>query len=243
MKRTAILALVTALFLSACIPTLPSIELPGQAPAVDVQATDQALAATLAVETLNALPTPTLEPATNTPEPTASNTESATATETPTATTDPDATATETSTPDPNASATATGTPVTATATITGTLPTATVTVTGTLPTVTQSATPTATETLYARFYGTLPPSIPYGKVKLVNKAKTEVYISMHCATVDGYTTIIEYPVDKRLRVDAPAGTYSYVAWVGGRQYLGGFKLGQGSEIEITFDKNKVSTK
>ena len=236
MKRTVVYLLATALFLSACIPALPSLQQPADSPAVDVQATDAALAATLAVETLNALPTPTLEPATDTPEPTATYTETATATETATvtetATTDPNATATETLTPNPNASATATGITFTATATVTGTPPTAT-----------KSATPTATETLYARFYGTLPPSIPYGKVKLINKSKAEVYISMNCTTVDGYTTIIEYPVSGTMRVSAPTGTYTYVAWAGGRQFQGWFGLGKKSEVEITFNKDKVTIK
>jgi hypothetical protein len=226
--------LVIALFLSACgIPGLPSLQQPTSAPAVDVQATDAALALTLAVETLNALPTPTLVPATDTPAPTATfMEESPTATET--------ATATETLTPDPNASATNTLTPnPSVTTTATGTL-TATITVTGTLPTTTPF-TPTATETLHARFYGTLPPEIPYGKVSLINRSKAEVYISMQCTTVDGYTTIIEYPVPKGMRVSAPAGSYTYVAWVGGRQFQGSFSLGKNNEVAITFMKDKVT--
>ena len=220
MKRTAVILLAIALFLSACIPALPSLQQPvEEVPALDVQATDAALAATLAVETLNALPTPTLESASDTPEPTATSTDTATATETATATTDPNATAS--STPDPTVTTTAT----------------ATVTVTGT------PATATPTETLYARFYGTLPPAIPFGKVKLINKAKAEVYISMNCTTVDGYTTIIEYPVSGTMRVSAPLGKYTYVAWVGGRQFQGWFGLGKGDEIEITFNKDKVTIK
>ena len=220
MKRTAVILLAIALFLSACIPALPSLQQPvEEVPALDVQATDAALAATLAVETLNALPTPTLESASDTPEPTATSTDTATATETATATTDPNATAS--STPDPTVTTTAT----------------ATVTVTGT------PATATPTETLYARFYGTLPPAIPFGKVKLINKAKAEVYISMNCTTVDGYTTIIEYPVSGTMRVSAPLGKYTYVAWVGGRQFQGWFGLSKGDEIEITFNKDKVTIK
>ncbi len=82
MKRTTVLVLATAFILSACIPSLPSLQQPTEAPAVDVQATDAAVAATQAAETLNALPTPTLEPATDTPEPTATDTEAPTATET-----------------------------------------------------------------------------------------------------------------------------------------------------------------
>ena len=231
MRRTAVLALAMAFLLSACvIPTLPSLQQPNEAPAVDTQATDAVLAETLAVETLNALPTPTLEPATDTPEP------AATDTKLPTATVTDSETATETLTPDPNATVTETGTA------ITGTPPTATVTVTGTLPTATQYVA-TATETLYPRFFGTLPPALPSGKVKLINKAKAEVYVSLYCTTIDGYTTIIEYPVSGRMNVSAPAGKYSYVAWVGGRQFQGSFSLGKGNDVEITFNKDKVTIK
>jgi hypothetical protein len=113
---------------------------------------------------------------------------------------------------------------------------------TGTPPTATQSVA-TATETLHPRFFGTLPPAIPYGKVKLVNRSKAETYISLYCTTVDGYTTIIEYPVYGRLRVSAPAGSYTYVAWVGGRQYQGAFHLGKSDEVEIIIGKDKITVK
>jgi len=216
MKRTAVLVLGMALFLSACIPALPQLQPTTEAPIVDVQATDAAMSQTHAAETLNALPTPTLEPATDTPEPTMTETESPTATET----------ITETLTLDPNITVTETGT----------------ATVTGTPPTATQSVV-TATETLYPRFFGTLPPAIPYGEVKLVNKSKVEVYISLQCTTVDGYKTIIEYPVYGRMRVSAPAGRYTYVAWVGGRQFQGAFGLGKGNEVEIVIEKDKITVR
>jgi hypothetical protein len=223
MKRTVVLALAMALLLNACvIPTLPSLQQPNEAPAVDIQATDAVLAETLAVETLNALPTPTLEPATDTLEPTATDTEAPIAT--------------ETFTPDPNATAMETSTSVT------GTAFTSTATITGTLPTATQSVV-TATESLYPRFFGTLPPAIPFGKVRLINRSKAEVYISMYCTTVDGYTTIIEYPVFGKMNVSAPLGRYTYVAWVGGRDFQGSFGLGKGDSIEITFEKDKVTIK
>ncbi|MGB7873190.1 MAG: hypothetical protein WBL25_02315 [Anaerolineales bacterium] len=212
MKRTAVLVLAMTLLLSSCIPALPQLQLPSEAPVVDVQATDAAMVETHAVETLNALPTPTLEPATDTPEPTATDTESPTATEA----------TTETLTPDPNITATETGTVVTSTAT---------------------GFVVTATETLHPRFFGTLPPAIPYGNLKLVNKSKAEAYISLQCTTIDGYTTIIEYPVYGRMRISAPAGKYTYVAWVGGRQYHGSFGLGKGNEIEIIIDKGKIILK
>ena len=224
MKRTAVLVLATAFILSACIPGLPSLQQPTEVPVVDVQATDAAMAETHAVETLNALPTPTLEPATDTPEPTVTDTEAPTATET----------ATETLTPDPNITVTETGTLVT------GTAFTSTATLTGTPPTATPFVV-TATETLHPRFFGTLPPALPYGKVKLVNRSKAEVYVSMFCMTIDGYTTIIEYPVFGRMKVSAPAGKYTYVAWVGGRKFQGSFSLGKGEDIAITFYKDKIT--
>ena len=230
MKWSAVLALAIVFLLSACIPALPQLQQPNEAPVVDVQATDAAMAETHAAETLNALPTPTLEPATDTdtPEPTATDTESPTATETVTET------ATETLTPDPNTTVTGTG------AALTGTAFTSTATTTGTPPTATQFIV-TATETLHPRFFGTLPPAIPYGKVRVINKSKAETYISLYCTTIDGYTTIIEYPVERRLRVSAPAGKYTYVAWVGGRQYQGSFGLGKGEEVEITIGEGKIT--
>lgn len=215
MKRTTVLVLAVALILSACIPTLPSLQQPTDAPVVDAQATDAALAA----ETLNALPTPTVEPATETPEPTVTDVESPTAADTPT----------ETSSPDPDVTATEI-------------MLTTTATITATLPQTTQVAA-TATETLYPRFFGTLPPALPFGNVKLVNKAKVDVYISLQCTTVDGYKTIIEYPVFGSVSVSAPAGRYTYVAWVGGRQFQGSFRLSKGEDLSITFNKDKVTIK
>lgn len=218
MKRTAILVLSTVFVLSACIP-LPFLQQPTVAPAVDAQTTDAAMAATFAAETLSALPTPTVFTATNTLVPTVTDTDSPTATEI----------ATDTLTPDPNI--TATETMLTTIGTVTGTLPTAIQVVT------------TATETSHPRFFGTLPPALPYGNVKLGNKAKVDVYVSLQCKTLDGYTTIIEYPVFGSFSVSAPAGKYTYVAWVGGRQFQGSFHLSKGEELSITFNKDKVTIK
>lgn len=229
MKRTAAIIMVLAFLLSACIPGFLPQQPPQEAPVVDVRATDEVIAATLVAETLNALPTPTFEPATNTYAPPTTIAETATSAET----------ATNTST----SSASAIGTLETVLVTITGTPPTSTATVTGTPPTATLSATPSPTETMYARFYGTLPPSIPYQKIKLINKAKADVYVSLRCTTKEGLVTIIEYPVGGRMQISAPTGTYSYVAWVGGRQFLGWFNLNKSKEVEITFERNKVTVK
>jgi hypothetical protein len=217
MKRTAVLVLAIVFLLSACIPS-SFFEQPTVAPPVDSGATEEAMAATLVAGTLNALPTPTLVPATGTLEPTATDTEPPPATPT----------ATETLTSEPNTTA--------------ETMVSETTTITGTLPTTTQ-AVATTTETLHPRFYGTLPPAIPFGKVRLVNKAKADVYVSLQCMTIDGSKTIIEYPVFGSFRVSAPAGRYNYVAWVGGRQFLGSFRLSKGEDLTITFNKDKVTIK
>lgn len=216
MKRTAVLVLVIACMLSACIP-LPFPRQPTVAPApVDAQATEAALVATLAAGTLNALPTPTLVTATFTLPPDTADTDSPAATEA----------ATETLTTDPNFIATNT----------------TTATLAATVTTVAQ-ANPAATETLHPRFFGTLPPAIPFGKIGLINRAKADVYVSLQCKTIDGYTTIIEYPVRGRFEVSAPAGRYTYVAWVGGRQFQGSFRLDKGEDLSITFDRDKVTIK
>lgn len=215
MKRIAALVLATACVLSACIP----LSFPGQAtvaPPVDAQATEAALAATLAAGTLNALPTPTMLTATFTLLPVATDTGLPTAT----------GAASQTLTLDPN---------LTATNTIA-------VSPTATVPTVAQTD-PTGTETLHPRFFGTLPPALPSGTIGLINRAKVDVYVSLQCKTIDGYTTIIEYPVRGRFQVSAPAGRYTYVAWVGGRQFQGSFHLGKGEELSITFNRDKITIK
>ncbi|MFZ5910537.1 MAG: hypothetical protein ACOYYU_11020 [Chloroflexota bacterium] len=226
MSRTVGLALAMALFLSACIPELSLPGLTTGNPSPDAQASEAALASTLAIETLNALPAATQPPA---GMPTLTATHTKTALPTPSLSTTP------------TASAALSGTPATdtATATVTGTLATASLLPTGT-PASGTPASPTATETLHARFYGTLPPAIPSGKIVLLNRSKSEVYVSLRCTTLDGNVTILEYPVGGKMRISAPAGYYTYVAWVGGRKFEGRFNLAKNGEINITFEKKKV---
>ncbi len=236
MSRTVGLALTMALFLSACIPGLSLPELTTGNPSPDAQATEAALALTVVVKTMDAWSyshppgtTPFLQPGQEPPE------------ESPL----PPPTAMTTASPIPTRSqtpiATLSGTPATdtATATVTGTLATASLPPTGT-PASGTPATPTATETLHPRFYGTQPPAIPYGKIVLLNRSKSEVYVSLRCTTLDGNITIIEYPVGGKMRISAPAGRYTYVAWVGGRKFEGRFNLAKNGEISMTFEKKKV---
>jgi len=96
-------------------------------------------------------------------------------------------------------------------------------------------------EPLVPRTYGPVPPQIPFGKVQLINSAKAQVYVSLQCTTPDGVTSILEYPVEGKMKVNAPIGQYIYVAWVGGRKFDGNFSLNNKTgDLSITFYKDKV---
>jgi hypothetical protein len=222
MNRLAFATLAGILFVSACA------SLPG------AQADPKAAAATFVQQTMEALPTLTL-PATvkSVVQPTATLTR--TPTRTPTVTTTA-----------PTSSPTVTGTlPGTVTGTITpnGTetmTATFTMTVTGTLPTPGR-VTATATDLMAPRYYGTQPPYVHFGKVKLVNQSKAQVYVSFQCTTPEGYSVIEEYPVGRTFNVSVPAGRCIYVAWVGGRKFEGSFGLGRFEELIMTFKKTSVT--
>jgi hypothetical protein len=220
MRKIFLLFIGFSLVLSACLPNSTS-----PAPEINLEGTANALVQ----QTLQAQPqpSPTLVPS-NTPVVT-----------TPTLTLIPP-TPTETQN---SFLLTLTATLGTGTAAgSTGPSETPTVTATGTLPTSTPTTAAIAipTETLHPRFYGTLPPSLPSGTVTLINKSKTEAYISLQCTTSDGNVTIIEYPVSGGFDVKAPSGKYIYVAWVGGNKMTGSFGLSTGDQVTIQLYKDKV---
>ena len=227
MNRLVPVVMVVALALAACVPGLSQVSGP------NAQSTAQSFAATVAGQTLAALPTQTSLPTNTALPPTAT----ATATTRP-----PTNTATITNT------ATTGTTTVTATLTVTGTIASPTNTVTGTPPSPTNTVTgtpPTATATdeLIPRTYGTQPPYIHYGRVHLVNQAKADVYVSFQCTTPEGYLSIVEYPVYGTITVSVPAGRCEYVAWVGGRQFVGTVGVGRFEELTMTFKKDSVTIK
>lgn len=222
MKRILFLSIAVSLLVGACLPALPqSQENPTPVSDVDLQGT----AAVLSQQTLQALPTDTSVPS-STP---VLVTPSFTATQpTPTETVNPvllTLTATLLA-----------GTPTLGTETaITGTIQTTTETV---------AANASATQgTPQPLSYGTLPPTLPYGTIDLFNKSHVEVYISLRCVTKDGYVTILEYPVKQNFKVSAPAGKYTYIAWVGGRQFDGSFTMDADGFVTITFFKERVNVK
>jgi predicted small secreted protein len=221
MKKSLAAFLALSFLLSACgaIPGLGRSE--GSTPTAISQADLEATSAVFVQQTLNALPTNTTAPS-----------------ETPVIIA-PTKTATATATqPTP----TETGVPalLTLTATLNAALTTpgtaASNPVVGTIP---------ATATIEAQplTHGTLPPNLPYGTINLFNKAHVDVYISLRCVTKEGYVTLLEYPVKKTYKVSAPAGKYTYVAWVGGRQFDGSFSLEQDGYMTITFFKERINVK
>lgn len=218
MKKTVVvLGLSLALWLGACSQLPGFTPTPGTAPTPTVD-----LFKTAVAQTLTALPTLVTAPVTDTAViPIASPT--LPATDTPAASSTPPTE--QTTTP---AIATSTPTPVPANVTATPTL------VTGQV---------TAIWTLAVRTYGTLPPLVPFSHITLVNKAKTEAYISLHVDLPEGGNTVIEYPVERSIKIEAPIGFYSYVAWVGGNKMVGNFKLHHGDDLSITLYKDKIVIK
>jgi hypothetical protein len=217
MKKIAIIVLA-AQILGACLPLTPAPA--PNVPTLDVAGTVQAGAQTSVAQTLTAFPTITVAPVTDTATP-------------------PIAVPTDTATTVPSTATlvpSLTTTPLTATSAPTNPAFTST----ATLASAPGAATLTAIPTLTIRTYGTLPPAVPFATVILVNKAKTEAYISLQTDTLQGGPTIIEYPVEGTVKIHAPIGDYLYVAWVGGRKMVGNFSLRKVNEMTITLFRDKV---
>lgn len=233
MKKFSRLVFVFAIFLGACSPaaTQPSAANPTPISEAALQAT----AAILSQQTLQSMPTATAAPS-NTPVVTTPTNTAIQAT--PTETQNPillTLTATlGTGTVAPGTEAAA-GTVIPGDATVTPANGTPSNT-----PNPLVSSTPS---TPHPQFYGTLPPNLPYGNILLTNQAEAEVYISLRCVTANGNVTILEYPVKKMTDVDAPVGKYTYVAWVGGREFTGAFSLSGEKTLKIDFFKTRVTVK
>jgi hypothetical protein len=146
--------------------------------------------------------------------------------------------------PSPTLVPTSTG--FTGPATNTATLPP---TWTGTLAgTATPTASPvppaaSATPTLGVRFFGTRPPLVPSGRMIMMNRSHAEAYVSFQCINKEGTLSILEYPVGRWMEVRIPSGKCKYVAWVGGREFVGSFSLDTGGEKRIVFFKDRVTIK
>lgn len=219
--KKAVLSAALMLLTTACLPltlTPPA----GPSPVVDNAGTAEALLKTAIVQTLTAQPTrtPVLVVSTETPTLTAEVLPSETMT--PTA-----ALTAETTVIDPAMIAS------------TGTFDAATSTDFPALP----AGSATATLTPAVLTHGTLPPAVPFSNITLINRAKTQAYISLQVVTAQGGPAILEYPVSGRIKIDAPVGQYLYVAWVGGRKMVGEFRLHRDEDLEITLYRDRVEIK
>lgn len=218
MKRFTVLALLCTLALNACQALSTPIS---PAPNVDTQGTVNAMIQTANAQTLTAQPSPTTAPPTATVTPILA---------------EPSATSAVPNTDTPVVNLTTALTSATSGPTSTGLVTPSTATATSTLT----SGQATASATLGIRTYGTLPPeNRPFTVATIYNKSKAEAYISLQIVTDQGYT-IIEYPVEKVVRVKIPTGNYTYVVWVGGRKFVGFFHASQLAEPVITIFKDKI---
>lgn len=218
--RKAVLSIALGLLMAACLPLTPAPPAPTVVSNVDNAGTAEAMLKTAIAQTLAVLPTNSPLPPVNT------------------------ATSTATSSPETFPSLT----PDVAMTATQAAIDTAQFASTGTFEVFTSTpfATPfpggsaTTTHTPAVLTYGTLPPAVPFAYVTLVNRAKTQAYISLQVVTTEGGPTIMEYPVRGRIRVQAPVGQYLYVAWVGGRKMVGEFRLRREDDLEILLFRDRV---
>ncbi|MGE5251941.1 MAG: hypothetical protein ACM3QS_17185 [Bacteroidota bacterium] len=208
MRRVHLVALCLSLGLSACMPAFLQ-QTVNPTPLPNLEATAAALAATMAVQTLQAMPSPALAPS-------------------------------ETAVILPVSSNTAAASP---TASWTATLPGGTGTP-GTTATPIMSVTPAGpTSTLHAQFFGTRPPLVPSGRLLLMNRSHAQAYVSFQCINMKGSLTILEYPVTRWMELKFPSGKCDYVAWVGGREFVGKFALDTGGQRTIIFYIDRIKIK
>ena len=232
MKKMFFLFAAFCFTLSACVPNAqqPQATSPAPISEADIQAT----VAVQVAQTIQSLPSPTLAPS-NTPV-VITSTSAPTQTQTQAV---PTSTSTETQNP----------TLMTLTATLGVGTVTLTTGATGAVP-FTTTATPalalivTTTGTPYFQYAGTMPPELPSGNIALINMSKVDASISLRCETKDGYVTYLDYPLGGSAVNDRiPAGSYIYVAWVGGKKFEGSFKLGKSQDVTLLIYKERIERK
>jgi hypothetical protein len=205
-----------AMMIGACVIPVTFTPAPNPSPIVDTAGTAESIMKTAVVQTLTAQSTGTNAPVVISTTPTSTSEASPSPTETSTPVIDPTFTA-------------ATGTFEVPTSTdVPATIPGGPVTHTSTPGVLT---------------YGTLPPAVPFSNVTLINRAKTQAYISLQVVTAEGGPTIIEYPVSGQIKIKAPIGHYLYVAWVGGRKMVGEFRLHRDEDLSVILYRDRIEIK
>lgn len=92
--------------------------------------------------------------------------------------------------------------------------------------------------------YGTVPVKASYRTIHLTNYSNADVYVSLQGTTyTDKVNVIYEYSATSSKTVSVPVGQYHYVAWVGGKQFVGDFKLREGVSLSMKFYPNRVTVR
>ena len=215
MKRF-VFASAVVLIIGACVLPVTFTPAPNPSPIADTAGTAESMMQTAVIQTLTAQPTTTSAPTVISETPSSTMEISPSPTETSTAVVEP-----------------------------TGTLATGTFEVpTSTdVPATNPGGAATSTLTPGVLTYGTLPPAVPFSNVTLINRAKTQAYISLQVVTAEGGPTIIEYPVSGQIKIKAPIGQYVYVAWVGGRKMVGEFRLHRDEDLSVILYRDRIEIK
>lgn len=221
--RKFLFVCATVLIIGACVLPVTFTPAPNPSPVPDTAGTAESLMETAVIQTLTAQPTETPVIA----EFTVTSTEAGEASASPTVSAVGEASATlaavETLSPE---------------ATGTFDIPTATA-FSGTQP----AGISTASVTPGVLTYGTLPPAVPFSNITLINRAKTQAYISLQVTTAEGGPAILEYPVSGQIKIKAPIGHYLYVAWVGGRKMVGEFRLHRDEDLSVILYRDRIEVK
>lgn len=99
----------------------------------------------------------------------------------------------------------------------------------------------TPTDLMVTRQAGSIPAGTKYSQVRLINKSKRQVYISLQWHYDDKTVAYFEYPVGGIVSDKIPVGGYTYVAWVGGKKMTGSFRLDMQKGVTITFYKDRIA--
>ncbi|HEY6073484.1 MAG TPA: hypothetical protein VIV15_08865 [Anaerolineales bacterium] len=99
------------------------------------------------------------------------------------------------------------------------------------------------TPTLGVRYFGTIPPLVPSGRVIMINRSHAEAYVSFQCINQEGTLSILEYPVGRWMERKIPSGNCKYVAWVGGREFVGKISVDTGGQKKMVFFIDRIMIK
>lgn len=92
--------------------------------------------------------------------------------------------------------------------------------------------------------YGTVPVKASFRTIHLINYANADVYVSLQGTTsTDKVNVIYEYSATSSKTVSVPVGQYHYVAWVGGKQFVGDFNLREGVTLSMKFYPDRVTVR